>query len=78
MGNSNSWEGDVFSYRITKDGKVFISWFGKQVKILQGKEARKFINKIRNANDDEAQFVMAKITGNFKRGNEKRRDEYIH
>jgi len=63
---------DVFSFRITKDGKVFISWYGKHVKTLQGKPAKKFIMKIDGVENSEAQLVMAKITGNFKRGNEKR------
>jgi hypothetical protein len=39
--------------------------------ILKGKEAQRFIDKIGCLNDQEAQLVMAKITGNFKRGNER-------
>ena len=62
---------EIFSYRITKDNKVFISYEGKQVTILSGKKADEFIAKIRNAEGKAAQLVMAKATGNFKRGNEK-------
>ena len=62
---------DIFSYRITKDKKVFISYEGKQVTILSGKKAEDFITKIQNAEGKEAQLIMAKVTGNFKRGNEK-------
>jgi len=62
---------DVFTYKITKDSKVFISYEGKQVTILSGKKAEDFIKKIQNAEGKEAQLIMAKITGNFKRGNEK-------
>jgi len=72
MGNTNSWEADVFSYRITKDGKIFISWYGKHVKTLQGKAVKTFITKIDGADTSGAQLIMAKVTGNFKRGNEKR------
>ena len=61
----------VFTYRIGKDKKVFISWYGKQVKILKGKEAQKFLGKIEGLPHKEAQLVMAKATGNFKRGNER-------
>ena len=62
---------DVFDYRITKDKKVFISWHGKQVVILSGKRASAFVAAIGIAADDEeAQLIMAKVTGNFKRGNE--------
>jgi len=61
----------IFTYRKIKEDKVFIYWYGKQVTTLKGQEAQKFINKIRRLNDQEAQLVMAKITGNFKRGNER-------
>lgn len=62
---------EVFTYRVSKDNKVFISWHGKQVTILRGKEAEKFVAKITGLEHKEAQLVMAKITGNFKRGNER-------
>jgi len=62
---------EVFTYRITKDKKVFISYEGKQVTTLSGKKAEDFIKKIENADGKEAQLILAKVTGNFKRGNEK-------
>jgi len=62
---------EIFAYRITKDKKVFISYEGKQVTTLSGKNAESFIKKIENAVGKEAQLIMAKATGNFKRGNEK-------
>ena len=67
----NRLEEEIFSYRVSKDNKVFISWYGKQVMILKGKESEKFLNKISKVDKIEAQLIMAKITGNFKRGNEK-------
>ena len=62
---------EPFAYRMSKDNKVFISWNGKQVMILKGKESEKFLAKVAPADTIEAQLVMAKLTGNFKRGNEK-------
>ena len=62
---------EVFSYRVTKDGKVFISYEGKVVTTLSGKKADEFAAKISGAEGKDAQLVMAKVTGNFKRGNEK-------
>lgn len=59
-----------FSYRITKDGKVFIYWQDKQVKTLIGKQASKLLSQISKADDKEKQLLLAKVTGNFKRGNE--------
>ena len=32
----NRFDHEVFSYRATKDGKVFLFWQGKQVKVLKG------------------------------------------
>ena len=62
---------EVFTYRITKDKKVFISWYGKQVTTLSGRSAESFISKIENADGKHAQLIMAKVTGHFKHGNEK-------
>ena len=61
----------VFSYRVSKDKKVFICWYKKEIMILKGKESEKFLSKIANTDELEAQLIMAKITGNFNRGNEK-------
>lgn len=69
--SSNSIEDRAFDYRITKDDKIFITWYGKQVKILSGTESLKFLKKINGATEYEKQMILAKITGNFKRGNEK-------
>ena len=63
-------ENEVFTYRATKDGKVFISWYGKQVTTLSGHKANDFIARISNADEKEAQLIMAKATGHFKHGNE--------
>jgi len=60
---------NVFSYRISKDRKVFISWNGKPVTVLSGNKAESFVESVTGAGED-AQLIMAKATGNFKRGNE--------
>ncbi|ART75404.1 hypothetical protein B4U37_04810 [Sutcliffiella horikoshii] len=61
-----------FSYRISKDNTIFLDYENRQVKILKGKEANKFLERMEAADDDKAkQLIMAKITRNFKRGNEK-------
>ncbi len=67
----NRFVDDVFSFRTSKDNKVFIFWQGKQVMVLKGKKAEKFLAKITGLEHREAQLVMAKITGNFKHGNER-------
>ena len=67
----NIFDDEVFTYREGKDNKLFIYWYGKQVKVLKGKQAQKLLTKIAGLDHKEAQLVMAKATGNFKRGNER-------
>lgn len=77
MGNTdkrNRLDLEMFSYRKNKNNRVFIEYYGKQIMILKEKEARAFLNKIQLANNEkERQLIMAKITGNFKRGNERKK-----
>jgi hypothetical protein len=61
---------EVFSYRAMKDGRVFLFWHRKRVKILKGQAAQKFLQDVANEDVKETQLVIAKVTGNFKRGNE--------
>ncbi|WP_117161858.1 hypothetical protein [Paraliobacillus sp. X-1268] len=61
-----------FSYKVTKNNTILINYNGKQVKILKDKDAEKILKKIKIADDEkEVQLILAKITGNFKRGNER-------
>ncbi len=60
-----------FSYRAHKDGSVRIAWYGKVVTTLRGKDAARFLARIDGADEEQAQQVMARVTGNFKRGNER-------
>ncbi len=62
---------EVFSYRVSKDRKVFIFWRGKQIMILKDVATDKFMREIAEAEPQQAQLLMAKITGNFKHGNER-------
>ncbi|WP_316568704.1 hypothetical protein [Neobacillus sp. YIM B06451] len=62
---------EPFNFRVSKDKTVFLDYNGRQVKVIKGTEAEKFLKRINAAeNTAEEQLVMAKITGNFKRGNE--------
>jgi hypothetical protein len=62
---------EPFTFRETKDGKVLIYWRGKQVTVLKGKVASKFLNDVSSADSIQEQLVMARVTGHFKHGNEK-------
>lgn len=67
----NKLDEEPFAYKISKDNRIFISWQGKQVTVLKEKDSDKFLARIRNTDSKEAQLIMAKVTGNFKHGNEK-------
>lgn len=62
-----------FDYRTQKDGRVVVTWYGRAVTTLAGKDAQKFLSRIAGLEEHAAQLVMARVTGNFRRGNEKGR-----
>jgi hypothetical protein len=62
---------DAFAYRAGKDGRAFVTWHGRTVTTLKGTEAARFLARIVTLQPHEAQLAMAKLTGNFKRGNER-------
>ncbi|MEH7386232.1 hypothetical protein V7147_12560 [Bacillus sp. JJ1521] len=64
---------EPFTYQITKKGMVMIYYEGKQIKVIKDQEAERLIARITEVEDDQTkiQLLLAKITGNFKRGNEK-------
>jgi hypothetical protein len=64
-------EEEPFSYKVSKDKKVFLYWHEKMIMILKEKDSSKFLARIENADPKEGQLIMAKVTGNFKHGNEK-------
>jgi hypothetical protein len=61
-----------FSYRAHKDGTVRVTWRGKVVTTLAGREASRFLANVDVADEAAAQLLMARMTGNFKHGNERR------
>jgi hypothetical protein len=67
-------EDDPFDYRITKDGRVLISRGGRQVSVVAGAAADKLIGKL-GGSADEDQQLLARVTGNYRRGNERRGNE---
>lgn len=66
---------NIFTYQVTKSGKVFLFWGGKRIKILDGNAAQKFLARIAGLGEEGTQLVMAKETGKFKRGNERQGKE---
>lgn len=67
-----------FSYRITSDGDVHVSHHGRVVTRLRGKSAEKVRRQLEQAAGAEneelrIQHVLARITGQYKHGNERER-----
>ena len=61
-----------FSAVVTQDDRVLISYDGRQVVALAGADGRRVIDRLARAGDEAAeQMVLAKATGNFKRGHER-------
>ncbi|NLF52673.1 MAG: hypothetical protein GX577_16215 [Leptolinea sp.] len=60
-----------FEYRKTGEGKVLLYWKGKLIKTLSGTAAAQFLDKMEQADLESARLLIAKATGNFKRGNER-------
>ena len=63
---------EPFSFQETKDGKVLLSFEGRVVETLRGKDAERFLRRTIGASSEALQMLMAKATKNFKRGNERR------
>jgi len=59
-----------FSYKIINSERVIIYRNNKQVMFIKNREAVKLQTKLINKSDEQIQLVLAKITGNYKRGNE--------
>ena len=62
----------AFGYRARKSGDVEITPYAHPVSILRGDAAARFKARIQSLGPSEAQHLMARFTGNFERGNERR------
>ncbi len=57
-----------FTRATRSSGEVVISRHGKAVTVLRGYSAARFLKKVEAG---DAQQVMARVTGNYRRGNER-------
>jgi hypothetical protein len=53
---------------IVRGKEVVISHHGREAAVLRGEKARQFV---RDAESSDPQLLMARLTGNYKRGNER-------
>lgn len=64
--------GETFTYKVAKDDVVCIFWEGRCVMTLGGARGRALTAELA-ANPEDAQRALQRVTGNFKRGNERHR-----
>ena len=57
-----------FSYQVRKNGEIVIAHHGRKAVVLRGRRADKFLSQLETRNPQE---LMARATGNYKRGNER-------
>ena len=60
-----------FTYRSRKNGDVEILHRGRVATTLRGHDAEDFLAEAPDPASAEAQQLMARLTGNYKRGNER-------
>ena len=60
-----------FRVRKRKGGDVEILHHGRLAATLRGTQAAEFLAELSDPTDSEAQQLMARLTGNYKRGNER-------
>ncbi|GLZ40371.1 hypothetical protein [Actinokineospora sp. NBRC 105648] len=63
---------DPFDWRLTKDGQLHVARGGRVVTTLRGKAAAALLAKLERTDAEGAQQLLARATGNYKRGNERR------
>lgn len=64
--------GRPFSHAQRADGTIVIRYHDAPVTILRGRAAERFTARLDGLDEMGAQHLMARATGNFKRGNERR------
>jgi hypothetical protein len=57
-----------FTFRLRKNGDVEIFHHGQLASTLRGDEAEDFKQDVQDQSSEESQQLMARITGNYKRG----------
>ena len=60
-------DAEGFEYTVRKSGDVVVTHHGVEAAVLRGRAAERFLASV----DRDPQLVMARVTGNYRRGNER-------
>lgn len=63
---------DPFEYQVTKSGQVRVSRGGREVVVVGGRDADRLAARLASADEVQTQHLLARATGNYRRGNERR------
>lgn len=63
---------DPFDYQVTRSGQVRISRGSRAVAVVGGRDAERLADRLASADHDRIQHLLARATGNYRRGNERR------
>ena len=66
-----------FTFSTHKNGDIVIFHHGKAATRFRGKDAIKYINQLELSSFNAQQLLMAKLTGNYKRGNERSAKKHL-
>jgi hypothetical protein len=61
----------AFDFRVRKSGVVHIMRDRVVVTTLRGDQARRFVAQVEHLDTARAQQLMARVTGNYRHGNER-------
>lgn len=62
---------DPFDYRVLASGEVHVTRGGRVVTVVRGKAAERLLARLGESAAQDQQ-LLARVTGNYKRGNERR------
>lgn len=60
-----------FEYAVRGNGEVVLTHHGRAAGTLRGEGAAEFLAAVEGAGERDAQEIMARYTGNYRRGNER-------
>jgi hypothetical protein len=64
-------DSEQFTYQVTKDGQVRVGFHGRHVVTVAGAAGARLAAQLEGADARRTQLLLARATGNFKRGNER-------
>lgn len=65
-----------FGWQQRREGEVQVQHHGRLAATLRHRDAADFLDEVASCDDAAAQQLMARLTGNYRRGNERQAAEH--